>query len=62
VEQYARDYVRRLVKPSRETKRKYLERLERYAFPVLGERPMVAITRRSMREWQQGCMRCGTRC
>jgi integrase len=53
LEDYARDYVERLVKPSAETKRKYLERLDRYVFPNLGSTPMVAITRRVMREWQR---------
>lgn len=59
LERYAREHVDRLVKPSRETRRKYLERLSRYVFPELGDRPLVTITRRIMREWQQGMLADG---
>ena len=46
-EAFALEYVERLVKPDPETKRKYLERLRVHVFPVLGERPIAEITRRS---------------
>jgi hypothetical protein len=52
----ALEYVERLVKPNPETKRKYLERLRVHVFPVLGERPIVEITRREMRLWQEGLL------
>ena len=47
-EAFALEYVERLVKPNPETKRKYLERLRVHVFPVIGERPIVKITRREM--------------
>jgi hypothetical protein len=53
-EPYGRQWVSKLIKPSRETKRKYIERLERYVFPVLGGRPAAGITRGEMRAWQAG--------
>ena len=53
-EEYARGYIDRLVRPNRETKRKYLERLVNHVFPVIGDRPIAAITRREMRLWQDG--------
>ena len=53
-EEFATNYVNRLVKPNRETKRKYLERLKLHVFPVIGGRPIAEITRREMREWQEG--------
>jgi integrase len=53
-EQYAREYVEGLVRPGRETKRKYLERLHLHVFPVIGQRPIGEITRREMRLWQAG--------
>jgi integrase len=55
-EAFASEYVERLVKPNPETKRKYLERLRVHAFPVIGERPIVEITRREMRLWQEGLL------
>jgi integrase len=51
-EAYALEYIERLDKPNRETKRKYLERLRLHVFPVLGDRPIAEITRREMRLWQ----------
>ncbi|MDH6466282.1 hypothetical protein M2302_006489 [Micromonospora sp. A200] len=33
---------------------KYRERLEKHVYPRLGDRPIAEITRREMREWQQG--------
>jgi hypothetical protein len=56
-EPYAVAYVEGLTRPSRETKRKYLERLERHVFPVLGHRPVSLITRREMRSWQGGLVK-----
>ncbi|MDR7277337.1 tyrosine-type recombinase/integrase [Catenuloplanes atrovinosus] len=53
-EEYARGYIDRLVRPNRETKRKYLERLVTHVFPVIGDRPIAAITRGEMRRWQDG--------
>ncbi len=53
-EEYARGYIDRLVRPNRETKRKYLERLVTHVFPVIGDRPIAAITRGEMRRWQNG--------
>ncbi|AGL16096.1 tyrosine-type recombinase/integrase [Actinoplanes sp. N902-109] len=55
-EAFALEYLDRLVKPNPETKRKYLERLRVHVFPVLGERPVVEITRREMRLWQEGLL------
>lgn len=52
-EEYARDYISKLVKPNPKTKRKYLERLTNHVFPVIGHRPVAAITRREMRLWQE---------
>ncbi|MFF0467632.1 tyrosine-type recombinase/integrase [Micromonospora zamorensis] len=50
--EYALAWLETLTKPSVETKRKYLERLEKHVFPRLGDLPMDKITRRVMREWQ----------
>lgn len=58
-EEYAREYVAGLIKPNRETRRKYLERLVNNVFPVLGARPIAEITRREIREWQQGLIAQG---
>jgi len=58
-EAFALEYVERLVKPNPETKRKYLERLRVHVFPVIGERPIVEITRREMRLWQEGLLAKG---
>ncbi|WP_233624420.1 site-specific integrase [Actinoplanes sp. ATCC 53533] len=55
-EAFALEYLDRLVKPNPETKRKYLERLRVHVFPVIGERPIVEITRREMRLWQEGLL------
>jgi integrase len=55
-EQYAGEFLDRLVKPNPETVRKYLERLRLHVFPVIGHRPIAEITRREMREWQKGLM------
>jgi integrase len=55
-EEFAREYVARLVKPNPETKRKYLERLETHVFPIFGQRPIALITRREVREWQDGLL------
>ncbi|MEU5950503.1 N-terminal phage integrase SAM-like domain-containing protein [Micromonospora sp. NPDC047465] len=51
---YAEEWLGQLVKPHPETVRKYRERLEKHVFPRLGDRPIAEITRREMREWQQG--------
>ncbi|MCW3818504.1 N-terminal phage integrase SAM-like domain-containing protein [Micromonospora sp. DR5-3] len=56
--EYALAWLDTLVKPSVETKRKYRERLEKHAFPVLGDKPIASITRR-MREWQTGLFDAG---
>jgi integrase len=56
-EPYAVSFVEGLTRPSKESKRKYLERLERHVFPVLGQRPVSAITRREMRAWQGGLVK-----
>jgi integrase len=58
-EEFALEYVERLVKPNPETKRKYLERLRVHVFPIIGERPIVEITRREMRLWQEGLLAKG---
>jgi hypothetical protein len=60
VEVFALEYVERLVKPNPETRRKYLERLRVHVFPVIGERPIVGITRREMRLWQEGLLAKGS--
>ena len=52
--------LERLVKPNPETRRKYLERLRVHVFPVIGERPIVEITRREMRLWQEGLLAKGS--
>jgi integrase len=57
--QFACDYIDRLVRPHRETKRKYLERLERHVFPIFGHRPIGEITRRELREWQSNLIHQG---
>jgi integrase len=49
---YALGWLETLTKPSRETKRKYLERLEKHVFPVLGDEPIANITRGMLRRWQ----------
>jgi integrase len=54
IEPYARKYVSKLRKASQESKRKYIERLERHVFPVLGQRPASDVTRGEMGEWQDG--------
>jgi hypothetical protein len=59
-EAFALEYVERLVKPNPETRRKYLERLRVHVFPVIGERPIVEITRREMRLWQEGLLAKGS--
>ncbi|SCG15478.1 Site-specific recombinase XerD [Micromonospora echinofusca] len=56
---YAEDWLATLVKPHPETVRKYRERLEKHVFPRLGDRPIAEITRREMREWQQGLRDAG---
>ncbi|MGW4947243.1 hypothetical protein ACWEOZ_37300 [Actinoplanes sp. NPDC004185] len=48
--------MERLIKSNPETRRKYLERLRVHVFPVIGERPIVEITRREMRLWQEGLL------
>ena len=59
-EQYARAYVDRLVRPSAETRRKYLERLDRHVFPAFGDRPVAQLGRRSeWRAWQTGLQEAG---
>jgi hypothetical protein len=58
-EQYAREYIEGLVRPNRETKRKYLERLRLHAFPIIGQRPIAEITRRELRLWQAGLVEKG---
>jgi integrase len=59
-EQYARAYVDRLVKPSAETRRKYLQRLEKHVFPAFGDRPVAQLGRRSeWRVWQAGLLEAG---
>lgn len=45
-----------MIKSNPETRRKYLERLRVHVFPVIGERPIVEITRREMRLWQEGLL------
>lgn len=55
-EVYALQYLGRLVKPNPETRRKYSERLRVHVFPVIGERPVAEITRREMRESQEGLL------
>lgn len=57
--EYALDWLSTLIKPHPETKRKYLERLEKHVFPRLGDRPIAAITRREMREWQIALLDAG---
>jgi integrase len=56
---YAEDWLGTLVKPHPETIRKYRERLEKHVFPRLGGLPIAEITRREMREWQQGLRDAG---
>ncbi|SCL26956.1 Site-specific recombinase XerD [Micromonospora rhizosphaerae] len=56
---YAEEWLGTLVKPHPETMRKYRERLEKHVYPRLGDRPIVEITRREMREWQQGLRDAG---
>ena len=51
---YAEEWLGQLVKPHPETVRKYRERLEKHVYPRIGDRPIAEITRREMREWQQG--------
>jgi integrase len=58
-EAFALEYLERLVKPNPETRRKYLERLRVHVFPVIGERPLMEITRREMRLWQEGLLAKG---
>jgi hypothetical protein len=58
-EAFALDFVDRLTKPNRETKRKYLERLRVHVFPVIGERPIAEINRREMRLWQEALLAKG---
>lgn len=55
-EAFALEYLERLVKPNPETKRKYLERLRIHVFPAIGQRPIVEITRREMRIWQESLL------
>ncbi|WFE47567.1 site-specific integrase [Verrucosispora sp. WMMD1129] len=57
--QYALAWLDTLTKPSAETKRKYLERLEKHVFPTLGDLPIAGITRRMLREWQTGLLAAG---
>ena len=59
-EAFALLYLERLVKPNPETRRKYLERLRVHVFPVIGQRPIVEITRREMRLWQEGLLAKGS--
>ncbi|MEU8333371.1 tyrosine-type recombinase/integrase [Micromonospora sp. NPDC048839] len=56
---YALAWLETLTKPSVETKRKYLERLEKHVFPTLGDLPIDKITRRVMREWQTALLATG---
>jgi integrase len=59
-EQYARTYVDRLVKPCVETRRKYLERLDKHVFPTFGDRRVAQLGRRSeWRAWQTGLLETG---
>ncbi|MDG4796884.1 site-specific integrase [Micromonospora sp. WMMD1082] len=57
--EYALAWLETLTKPSVETKRKYLERLEKHVFPTLGDLPIDEITRRVMREWQTALLASG---
>lgn len=54
LEPHTVQYVENLIKPNRETKRFYLQRLENHVFPILGGRPLSVITRGEMRAWQSG--------
>ncbi|MFI7283413.1 tyrosine-type recombinase/integrase [Micromonospora chersina] len=56
---YAEEWLGQLVKPHPETVRKYRERLEKHVYPRIGDRPIVEITRREMREWQQALRDAG---
>ncbi|MGW3610548.1 tyrosine-type recombinase/integrase [Micromonospora sp. NPDC005163] len=56
---YAEEWLGQLVKPHPETVRKYRERLEKHVYPRIGGRPIAEITRREMREWQQGLRDAG---
>ncbi|MGI5151318.1 tyrosine-type recombinase/integrase [Plantactinospora sp. CA-294935] len=49
---YALTWLETLTRPSRETKRKYRERLEKHVFPALGDEPIANITRGMLRRWQ----------
>ncbi|WP_432983327.1 tyrosine-type recombinase/integrase [Dactylosporangium sp. CA-233914] len=56
---HAVQYVENLIKPNRETKRFYLQRLENHVFPILGQLPLPVITRGQMRAWQSGLVEKG---
>ena len=52
IEEACEGFIDTLTRPNKESVRKYRERLRLHVYPSLGPRPVAAVTRGELRDWQ----------